>query len=77
MWMSTKTVEDPAQQPIRRFTPTRKAEVCARILRGEDTRGEAMQRLGLTEAELEVWLDRYQRLGVAGLSVTRMREVER
>lgn len=63
--------------PITRWTPSKKAALVEAIRRREILPASAMRDHGISEEELESWLRRHDRFGVAGLSVRRLQEVGR
>lgn len=54
------------------WTPGRKEAVVRDVLTGKLTAAEAREKHALSEEELQSWIDRHQRFGQRGLSVTRL-----
>ncbi len=64
--------------PNGRWSPLRKFDLCAAIRRGEVTRDAAIAAHGLSAEELDDWLERQARGGVAALrSTTRLKELSK
>ena len=57
-----------------RWVARRKAVVVAAIEHGLIGRGEAIDRYGLTDEELDSWSDAVHRHGIAGLKVTTLQQ---
>jgi hypothetical protein len=57
----------------RRWTPLRKARVVVAVRGGLISADEVRRRYGLTMEELEIWQREFDRSGVKGLRVTRIK----